>query len=708
MANSVLKILLQVSGDTKGAKDVTRELDGVLKSVTGFGLGSLTAAGLAGGLVAVVKSSVDAYAESEMALTKQTAVLRATGMAAGLTGKELESMARDMSSITGIPDETITNAQTVLLTFREIGNEVFPEAMQAAADMSVVMGGDLQGAILMVGKALQDPLTGLTALRRAGVSFNETQKQQIASLVKSNDLFGAQKIILGELKGEFGGVAEAAGDTTTGSINKLNNAVDDLKEALGSELAPDLVKIADGMTAFITVTDEEAAAQARLNAKIEAGSDVRWRAYLMQKLLAGGEGRLKDDFVAAIPPAQEYAEAIGGIAVAAEDYFKALKSLGGGQLGTIDLPALPEAKLWNLTKKVKELKDITGPTAGDQHALAQAIGDMTLSALNAKDPLFNLKLALGDLKSKQIYVDVFLRTFGATLTLAERQELATGGCFVQGSPIDVPAGKVPIEKMVVGDRVVCYVPRVGRRTIARVEKTFTTLRNDLVSVRTARGDIAGVSPEHPFLTEGGELVGAGSLLPGMFVVTRWGRAAVLEVAHVPGEHRVYNIEIDHPDHLYFVAGHVVHNKRIAGGSPDVPVGLHGVGEEGEEGLYVDENGKVMVISHPKWEMMKRMGIRPQGGFRMGGEVEDVYIPDTPSQPYPGWNPMDWTRPGAEAVGGGGSGSAAAQAAAKSAAQTANATQALINNQISTNSRLPQDIALAIRDVLVQSGVGIRY
>ncbi len=36
----------------------------------------------------------------------------------------------------------------------------------------------------MLGKALQDPVKGMTALRRAGVSLSDSQVKQIASLVK--------------------------------------------------------------------------------------------------------------------------------------------------------------------------------------------------------------------------------------------------------------------------------------------------------------------------------------------------------------------------------------------------------------------------------------------------------------------------------------------------------------------------------------------
>ena len=48
----------------------------------------------------------------------------------------------------------------------------------------------------MVGKALNDPLKGLTALSRIGVQFTAQQQEQIKAMVEVGDVAGAQKIIL--------------------------------------------------------------------------------------------------------------------------------------------------------------------------------------------------------------------------------------------------------------------------------------------------------------------------------------------------------------------------------------------------------------------------------------------------------------------------------------------------------------------------------
>jgi hypothetical protein len=100
--------------------------------------------------------------------------------------------------------------------------------------MSVVLGGDASSAALQLGKALNDPIQGISALGRAGVQFNAEQQRTIKSMVDMGDIAGAQGVILGELERQMGGVAEAAGQTLAGSLDAVSNAWGDARQAMGS------------------------------------------------------------------------------------------------------------------------------------------------------------------------------------------------------------------------------------------------------------------------------------------------------------------------------------------------------------------------------------------------------------------------------------------------------------------------------------------
>jgi hypothetical protein len=131
----------------------------------------------------------------------------------------------------------------MLLTFTKISDDVFPKTTEAVLDVATAMHTDLESASKMVGKALNDPLKGLTALSRAGVQFTAQQKDQITKMVENNDLLGAQKVILKELSTQMGGSARAQARTFAGQVEQLSNEFNDLLEGVGKVV----VAVGDGL-----------------------------------------------------------------------------------------------------------------------------------------------------------------------------------------------------------------------------------------------------------------------------------------------------------------------------------------------------------------------------------------------------------------------------------------------------------------------------
>lgn len=226
----------------RGRDDASKVLGGISKNATAMGnslksAGKVAALGLAGGIgIAAVgiKAFVGEAEEARKIMSQTEAVLKSTGGAAGLNAKQIAAMAQEYSNATNFTDDAVQSAQNVLLTFTKVGKEAFKPATAAILDMSTALGTDLQSATILVGKALNDPIKGVTALTKSGVQFTKSQKDQIAALVANNDLLGAQKIILGELETQFGGSAAAAADPMT----QLGNTIGELKEQLGTLLLP--------------------------------------------------------------------------------------------------------------------------------------------------------------------------------------------------------------------------------------------------------------------------------------------------------------------------------------------------------------------------------------------------------------------------------------------------------------------------------------
>lgn len=180
-----------------------------------------------------VQDSTKAYIESEKAGAQLNAVLKSTGGAAGITANEVKALASKYQELTNFEDDAVISAQNLLLTFTNISKDIFPQTTETVLNMSQALGQDLKSSAIQLGKALQDPITGITALRRVGVNFTDSQQEIIKSLVESGRLLDAQRIILKELDTEFGGSAIAARQTFGGSVLYLNNIIGDLQETVG-------------------------------------------------------------------------------------------------------------------------------------------------------------------------------------------------------------------------------------------------------------------------------------------------------------------------------------------------------------------------------------------------------------------------------------------------------------------------------------------
>lgn len=272
------EVKIAILGD---ARDFQRAMQKATGSADGFGgklaaFGKVAAVGLgaaAAGAVALGKTFVDAAIESQKITAQTEAVIKSMGNAAGVSSKQVADLSTKLSLKTGVDDELIQSGSNLLLTFGKIrnevgkGNAIFDRATTAALDMSVAMGMDMKSASILVGKALNDPIKGLTSLTRSGIQFTDQQKDQIKAMVAAGDVMGAQKVILGELDKQFGGSAAAQATAT----DKLKVAWGNLQEQLGARLLPVVEKVATWLAANLPAAMATAeAAFARIRPTIEA------------------------------------------------------------------------------------------------------------------------------------------------------------------------------------------------------------------------------------------------------------------------------------------------------------------------------------------------------------------------------------------------------------------------------------------------------
>jgi hypothetical protein len=211
---------------------------------------AILAGGVLGGVAAIgLKIGKDSIAEAREAQRVgaiTTNVIKSTGHAANVSAGQVGKLATAISNRVGIDDEAIQSGANLILTFKQIqdqagkGNKIFDQATKVTTDMAVAMAGgsggepDLKSSAILVGKALNDPAKGLSALTRVGVTFDAQQQKQIKSLTAQGDTMKAQKIILKELQSEFGGTARA--QATMG--DKVQVAWKNIEENIGTALLP--------------------------------------------------------------------------------------------------------------------------------------------------------------------------------------------------------------------------------------------------------------------------------------------------------------------------------------------------------------------------------------------------------------------------------------------------------------------------------------
>jgi hypothetical protein len=236
-------------------KDVGTQAKNSSSMMSGFGnvlkAGLTTAlvgtAAAVGGMVFAFKDSLSAAKESIEANKQLEQVIKSTGGAAGVTADQARELAGSLANVTNFQDDAIVSGENLLLTFTGIGQDVFPRATETMLDMSQALGQDLSSSAVQLGKALNDPINGMTALSRVGVSFTDQQKEMITTMQNANDIAGAQGVILDELSKEFGGSAKALADPAT----QLANAWGEVQEAVGMGLMPVLASLAQTALPYV-------------------------------------------------------------------------------------------------------------------------------------------------------------------------------------------------------------------------------------------------------------------------------------------------------------------------------------------------------------------------------------------------------------------------------------------------------------------------
>jgi phage-related protein len=277
MADAKLELVIGVVDKaTSPLGKIAGGLSKVGTVAAGVATGGLAlAAGGVAALGAALVGGIGDAREAAIIMAQTEAVIKSTGGAAGVTAEQVGDLAASLSAASGASlfgDDQIQESTNLLLTFTNIKGAALDAATAISVDMAQALGGAPADAAVQLGKALNDPINGITALSRVGVSFSEEQKAMIATMVETGDVAGAQAVIIAELNKEFGGSAAAAA-AADGGMAMFKDRMGELAESIGAQLLPHL----NMLMAWLNSPEVQAGIEAIVNGMVNGmGAAFTW------------------------------------------------------------------------------------------------------------------------------------------------------------------------------------------------------------------------------------------------------------------------------------------------------------------------------------------------------------------------------------------------------------------------------------------------
>jgi hypothetical protein len=216
---------------------------GIRKAQSSFGKlnKTLGAVGVGLGLAQIASfatNAVKGFEKAQIASSKLANVMQSMGV--GMSTARVDAYAESLQNLFAVDADVIKATQTKLATFAELTKTIdvaggaFDRATVAALDLAAAGFGTAEGNAVQLGKALNDPIKGLTSLTKSGVTFTTQEKAKIKQLVAANKTLEAQDLILKAIEKQVGGTASAGASV----FDRLQLSIDSVSDSVGEILLP--------------------------------------------------------------------------------------------------------------------------------------------------------------------------------------------------------------------------------------------------------------------------------------------------------------------------------------------------------------------------------------------------------------------------------------------------------------------------------------
>jgi hypothetical protein len=246
-----LSILADVDDLKKKLGEADKSVESNSKKISDFGKkAALAFAAVGAAAIVFAKKAIQAGEGAATANARIDQINKSMNLFGNSTNEvtqRLISYAEATARATGVDTNSIKITQAKLLTFKELAKSAgelggeFDRATKAAIDLAAAGFGSAETNAVQLGKALQDPIKGLTALGRSGVTFTEVEKERIKTLVESNRVGEAQRLILEAIETQVGGTALA----TANASERIRVGFTQVQEKIGLALLPTFERFAN-------------------------------------------------------------------------------------------------------------------------------------------------------------------------------------------------------------------------------------------------------------------------------------------------------------------------------------------------------------------------------------------------------------------------------------------------------------------------------
>lgn len=246
-----MALVVPIVADTSG---LARGLKGAGGNLARFG--RIAAFAIGAGVTAELYKSVKAAAEAEKSTQALRGQLKSLGMSSDV--ERLQEQFTQLATTLGVDDEAASRAFTTILKLTGSSTKAM-EGLNLALDLSANTGFvDLEKQAMTVARAMN----GNTRLfKQFGITVDENTTKQEALAIVSKRVQGQ---------------AESFGTSATGSFQRFNEAVENLRETIGAPLVIALANAGSKVAGFLNQLREKPTLETRIKFIISSIGNVAW------------------------------------------------------------------------------------------------------------------------------------------------------------------------------------------------------------------------------------------------------------------------------------------------------------------------------------------------------------------------------------------------------------------------------------------------